>query len=104
MGTNQKNAEAIDINIRTLDPYNSADANRTTRGLSTDAGDSVNGDRLKTYLRTLCRLSLILSFLGVTCCLHGQILHFKSPVEKHFILGGVKKRNLLQLLHAVHAL
>ena len=98
-----KTAEDIDMSMMKLDPCDPEVKNRATRGLSTNAGSGGARDRLVRYLRVLSRLSPIMRFLIKTCCLHGHSLFFKRPVEKCFMLGGVKI-NLLQLLHAVNVL
>ena len=72
--------------------------------MSTDAGGGGTDEGLARDLRALNRLSPPSFFFGVTCCLHGHSLAFKSPVDKHFLLGGVSKRTVLQLLHAAYAL
>ena len=100
----KKTAEDIGMSTRKLDPFNPAVSNRTRCSLSTEAGRGRIDDRLAIYLRVLSRLSLIIRFLDVTCCLHGHILAFKYSVEKFFMLGVVEKRTLLQLLHAVCAI
>ena len=104
VGTNEKVAIAIDISMKKLDPEDASLPKRVMHGLSTDAGGGGTGEGLARDLRNHDRLVPESSFFGVTCCLHGHSLAFKSPVEKHFLLGGVTKRTVSQLLHAAHAL
>ena len=73
-------------------------------GLSSYTGSGSAGDGLERYFIVLNRLYPIMRFLGASCFFHEHSLAFKSPVEKHFMLGGMKKRTLLQLFHDVHAL
>ena len=90
-GTNQKTIEAIGMIMMKLDPSNTVENNRIMCGLSTDAGVSGTGDEFEKDLRVLGRLSPILIFLGVTYFFRRYSLDFTSPVEKHFMLGGVKR-------------
>ena len=72
--------------------------------ISTDAGSRGTGDRLARELRARSRLAPENEFFSITCYLHSYNLTFKLPVEKYFLLGGISKRTLLQLLHTIYAL
>ena len=60
------------------------------------------GHGLERQLEPLNRLSA--DCLVATCFLHAHSLALSSPVQKSMLLGGNKKRTLLQLLHTMHAL
>ena len=104
MGTNQKTAEDVDMRMRKIDICNPEVTTQMVHGLSTEVGRGSTSDGLARDLRVLSALSPIMRFLGATFCLYGHSLAFESPVEKHFMLGGMRKRTLVQLLHTVHAL
>ena len=98
-----KTTEAIDTITRNLDPYNPVEKNIIMHSLSTHTGGDNTGDCLARDLRESSLLSPMPRFLGVACCLHGHSLDFKSLAEKCFMLGGMKKRTLLQPLCDLHA-
>ena len=64
-----------------MDPCSHAEKNRITHGLSTSVSSGGTGDGFTRDLRVSRKLSPTFSSLGVTFCLRGKILDFKSPVE-----------------------
>ena len=76
-----------------MDPINNNKLNPNR--LSTNArggGTSISYTReLEAQFRTVAQEL----FFCVTCYLHGHSLVFKSPVEKYFLLRGIKKRTVL---------
>lgn len=102
-GTDKKTAEAINISLKKIDPLNEEPKTKL-HGLSTDAGGGGTVLGCANELVGVTRIIPIDDFICLTCCLHAHSLTFKSPVEKFFLLGGIKKRTLLYMLYKTYAL
>jgi len=101
-GTDKRTAEAIDVSLKKIDPVNGPKTK--LNGLSTDAGGGRTSFRCSRELNAISRTMSSAEYFTVTCCLHAHSLSFKCPVEKLFLLGGLKKRTLLQMLYTIYGL
>jgi len=95
VGTDEKTASALDISLHKIDSTAPNAPKTRLHGITTDAGGGGTGFGLERELHAIDRLAP--DRLVVTCCLHAHSLSFKTPVEKSMLLGGNKKRTLLQL-------
>lgn len=93
IGRDVKKAKAIDFSIRKVDPTNGKKV--VFNGGSTDRGGrSTSTGLAKDFLKS--RIENI--------DIYGLSLMFNSPVKKYFLLGGIGKHTVLQLLYTVYAM
>ena len=92
-GTDVDTAEAVDNELKKLDPTEVPKVKMYGQG--TDTGGGGTSTRLATEIAKCDRITLDYVFLVNTCSIHNNNFCIKSPTEKHFDQGGVSNRTCL---------